>query len=129
MAVLQEKFPYAASAVRKGIASQENIAGDIARSVLGGLAQTLLSAQFSQAEEREADDFGILFLKKYGFDVNAAISALKKLDGLGKKHSFLSSHPAPAARAKRLKKKLDPPEKIGAASFFDKLIARIISLF
>ena len=120
---------YAASSVRKGIASQESIAGDIARSALGGFVQILLNAQFSQAEEREADDFGILFLKEHGFNINAAVSALKKLDGLGKNHSFLSSHPEPATRARRLQKQVDSPEKIGGPSFLDKIIARVKSLF
>ena len=120
---------YAASALRKGIASQENLVGEFARSNLGGVAQALLNAQFSQAEEKEADDFGILFLKKYGFDTSAAVSALKKLGGLGKNHSFLSSHPDPVLRAERLQSHVDSPEKIGAPSFFDKMLARIISLF
>ncbi len=65
---------YAASAVQKGIASQEKLAGDFVRSSLGGLPQTLLNAQFSQAEEKEADDFGILFLKNDGFDRLSAVS-------------------------------------------------------
>lgn len=57
---------YAGSALRKGIASQENLAGDISRSALGGFVETLLNAQFSQQEEREADDYGLTFLKKQG---------------------------------------------------------------
>ena len=120
---------YAASAVRKGIASQENLAGGVARSFLGEFAQTLLNAQFSQAEEREADDFGILFLENHGFDINAAISALKKLDGLEKNHSFLSSHPDPAIRADRLQKQVDSPGKIATPSFLSKLIANLKNLF
>ena len=111
---------YAASAVRKGIASQDNLVGDFARSSLGGLTQTLLNAQFSQAEEKEADDFGLLFLKNHGFDISAAISALKKLDGLGQNHSFLSSHPDPAMRAERLQKQILSPEKTEAQSLLDK---------
>jgi len=120
---------YAASAVRKGVASQENLAGDVARSFLGEFAQTLLNAQFSQAEEKEADDFGLLFLKNHGVDINAAVTALKKLAGLGKNHSFLSSHPDPALRADRLQKQIASPGKIESQSFLDKFIASIIRLF
>lgn len=58
------RLAYAASAVRKGIASQNNTSGEIARSQLGGFAEALMSAQFSQFEEKEADDYGISFLKK-----------------------------------------------------------------
>ena len=42
------QMAYAGRAIRKGIASQENIAGDIARSSLGGLIERLVNAQFSQ---------------------------------------------------------------------------------
>ncbi|NCC24352.1 MAG: peptidase M48 [Deltaproteobacteria bacterium] len=104
---------YAGSAVRKAIASQQNEAGQIARSVFGALAESLLNAQFSQKEEREADDFGVRFLESAGGNRQAAVSALTKLATLGGDHSFLSSHPAPEARAKRLQAKPDddgPPK-------------------
>ena len=101
------QLAYAASAVRKGIASQDSTAGDVARSVLGGLAETLMNAQFSQLEEKEADDYGLLFLKKKGFEPKDAVSALKKLATLGKGHSFLSSHPDPDKRAERLQAQLE----------------------
>jgi len=101
------QLAYAASAVRKGIASQGNVAGDIARSVLGGLAESLINAQFSQLEEKEADDYGLLFLKKKDFEPTYAVSALKKLAGLNAGHSFLSSHPHPDKRAERLMAQLE----------------------
>jgi metalloprotease len=101
------QLAYAASAVRKGIASQNNAAGGIARSVFGGLAESLMNAQFSQLEEKEADDYGLLFLKKKNFEARDAVSALKKLAGLGKGHSFLSSHPDPDKRAERLQAQLE----------------------
>ncbi|OPX99624.1 MAG: Metalloprotease LoiP precursor [Syntrophorhabdus sp. PtaU1.Bin002] len=101
------QLAYAASAVRKGIASQDSAAGEIARSVIGGLAESLINAQFSQLEEKEADDYGLSFLKKKNFEPNDAVSALKKLAGLGKGHSFLSSHPEPDKRAERLQAQLE----------------------
>jgi putative metalloprotease len=57
---VQEKMriALAASAVRKGVASQQNLIGDLAGSALGGFVQRLLKAQFSQQDEREADDLG-----------------------------------------------------------------------
>ena len=100
------RLAYAASAVRKGIASQNNMAGEIARSQLGGFTELLMRAQFSQAEEREADDYGLSFLQRRGFDQKAAVSALSKLATLGKGHSFLSSHPDPDKRAERLAQQL-----------------------
>ena len=101
------RLAYAASAVRKGVASQNNAAGEIARSVFGGFAESLINAQFSQLEEKEADDYGLLFLKKKDFEPRDAVSALKKLAGLGKGHSFLSSHPDPDKRAERLQAQLE----------------------
>jgi hypothetical protein len=58
---------FASSAVRKAIASQQNAAGAVAGSVLGALAESLLNAQFSQQEEREADDFGVAFMEREGY--------------------------------------------------------------
>lgn len=101
------QLEYAASAVRKGIASQNNTAGDIARSMLGGLAETLMNAQFSQLEEKEADDYGLGFLKREKFEPQDAVSALKKIATLGQGHSFLSSHPDPDKRAARLQAQLE----------------------
>ena len=113
---------YAASAVRKGVASQEGIVGGIAASSIGGLLQALLNAQFSQEEERQADDYGILYLKKNTRDIKAAVSALEKLATLGNNHSFLSSHPAPGKRAERLQAQVDSPGKIGQPTKAENLV-------
>lgn len=119
------RMAYAGRAVRKGIASQENIVGDIARSSLGGLIESLANAQFSQQEEKEADDFGIAYLREKGHNAQSAVSALKKLATLGNSHSFLSSHPAPEARAERLQNRIDSPRKTGEPSFFEKIISML----
>ncbi|MDH4317972.1 MAG: M48 family metallopeptidase [Desulfobulbaceae bacterium] len=123
---------YVGSAVRKGVASQDNVAGDIARSGLGGLIESLVNAQFSQQEEREADDYGLIFLKKKGYQPAKAISALQKLATLGNKHSFLSSHPAPGKRAERLDNIINSPEGAPseeATSLVDALLALLNSLW
>jgi putative metalloprotease len=101
------RLAYATSAVRKGIASQRNIAGDVASSLLGNLAESLMNAQFSQLEEKEADDYGLAFLKRNKHNPQDAVSALKKIAMLGKEHSFLSSHPDPGKRAGRLQAQLE----------------------
>jgi putative metalloprotease len=101
------RLAYATRAVRKGIASQNNTAGDLARSLFGEVAESLLNAQFSQLEEKEADDYGLAFLKREKFKPQGAVSALKKIAGLAKGHSFLSSHPDPEKRAERLQAQLD----------------------
>lgn len=101
------QLAYAASAVRKGIASQNSTVGDLARSRFGGIAESLLNAQFSQLEEKEADDYGLAFLIQARFEPQDAVSALKKIAKLGKAHSFFSSHPDPDKRAERLQAQLE----------------------
>jgi putative metalloprotease len=105
---------YAASALRKGIASQENAAGLIASSALGGFVEALANAQFSQQEEQAADDFGLWFLKQNKFPDQAAVAvaarALEKLAASSKNHSLLSSHPRPDQRADRIRSSMDPKE-------------------
>lgn len=98
---------YAASAVRKAVASQNSTAGEVARSIAGTLAETLMNAQFSQLEEKEADDYGLVFLKRKKFSTPDAVSALRKIAKLSKGHSFLSSHPDPEKRADRLQAQLE----------------------
>ena len=93
---------YASSAIRKGLASQENEIGQIARSTIGAFTQQLANAQFSQHEEREADEYGAAFLLDLGLTKKPAITALQKLDTLAQQHTILSSHPDPANRARRL---------------------------
>jgi len=123
------RLAYAGSAVRKAVASQRNEAGQIARSVLGALAQQLVNAQFSQKEEREADDFGLRFIQEQGIGQRPAISAMLKLAALGNDHSFLSSHPAPEARAERLRKSEASPDKAPAPSLLERIIAWLKALW
>lgn len=96
------RLAYGSSAIRKGLASQDNEIGQIARSVLGDLVEQLTNAQFSQHEEREADRYGAAFLQAEGHELAGAVSALNKLAELARQHTFLSSHPDPGARAKKL---------------------------
>jgi putative metalloprotease len=116
------RLAYAGSAVRKAIASQQNEAGDIARSIVGALAESLLNAQFSQQEEREADDFGVMFLRQKGHDIQPAISALTKLAALGGSHSFFSSHPEPSKRAKRLQENALTPAPDEGSSLWSRMV-------
>jgi putative metalloprotease len=116
----------AGSALRKGLASQENIVGALARSALGDFVQRLVNAQFSQEEEEQADDYALEFMRREGYDPEGAVSALEKLGGLGKGHTFLSSHPAPEARSERLRAKLRGEDgEEGGESILDRILAWI----
>ena len=118
------QLAYAASALRKGIASQSNTAGAIAASQLGGFSESLVNAQFSQQEEREADDYGAAFLHRHGYGPEHAVSALRKLAALGNDHSFLASHPAPGDRADRLEKGPATPAET-SQGFLARALARL----
>ncbi len=120
---------YAGRAVRKAIASQQNQAGQIARSSIGVLVEKLVNAQFSQQEEREADDYGVLYLQRQGYDVQPAVSALTKLATLGNRHSFLSSHPAPEARAERMRAEDYNPRAVAESSFLERIWSWIRGLW
>lgn len=101
------QISYASSALRKGLASQTGMVGDVARSAVGAFAQDLMNAQFSQLEEKEADDYGLMFLKRESLEPRDSVSALRKIANLGTNHSFLSSHPDPMLRADRLQAQLE----------------------
>lgn len=101
---------YAASALRKGAASQENMAGAIAASALGAFAQDLANAKFSRVEEERADDWGVAFLQDNHIPLDTAVeTGARALENLGssRSHSILASHPAPRLRAERLRAATD----------------------
>lgn len=122
---------YSGSALRKAIASQDNLAGDISRSLIGSFTESLVNAQFSQQEEREADDYGLHFLIKEGYSSDSAVSALKKLATLGSNHSFLASHPDPEGRYKRIKHQLvngaDPESEKRSA--LDRIVGMLVTVW
>lgn len=89
-----------ASAIRQGTAAVGGTVGTIAQSQLTSLAQNIVQAQFSQKEEKSADDYGLQFVTENGYSKQAAVTALRKLGNEG--GGLLSSHPNPQDRAERL---------------------------
>ncbi|HEX6972850.1 MAG TPA: M48 family metalloprotease [Vicinamibacterales bacterium] len=79
-------------------------AGTIAFSELGDLAEKVVNAQFSQKEEKAADDYGFDFLVKHSHDPSAMVRMFRKLPG--KKGGLLASHPDPESRAQRIEARL-----------------------
>ena len=64
----------------------------------------MINAQFSQSQESDSDAYGVAYMKKHKFNLNAAVSAMEKLQGSGDSgHSMLSSHPSSADRVAKLK--------------------------
>jgi putative metalloprotease len=101
---------YMASAGRKAAASASGVAGALADSDLGAIGEKLLNSQFSQSQETESDDYGLAFMKKYGYDAHAMETAFRKLAALGGSQTgldqMMSSHPDSAKRADRMRDKL-----------------------
>lgn len=95
---------YMASAARKAASSSKGALGAIADSDLGGLAEAVLNAQYSQSQETESDDYGLAFMKKHKYDAKAMESAFRKLGSGG--GGMLSSHPNSQQRADRMRDKL-----------------------
>jgi metalloprotease len=106
------KTAYMTSATRKVASSQDGAVGYLSESQLGALGEALANAQFSQKQEKSADDNGFEFLKENKYNVLAMGSAFRKLAALekenagsGKKSQILSSHPDSEKRAERMDKK------------------------
>lgn len=96
------KTAYATAAARQGVAAAGGTAGRLAAGQLGALGQQIINAQFSQAEEKQADQYGLEFLKRNGYSPKAAPAALRKLGGGG--GGLTSSHPGSEERAAALEK-------------------------
>jgi metalloprotease len=97
------------SAVRNGATAAGGAVGRIASGELGKLFEDVIAAKHSQSNENEADDYAMKFLKAKAYPGMAAVTALDKLaamDGGGSKTKWLATHPAPAARAKRMRLQL-----------------------
>lgn len=102
------QLAYATSAARKGAAGSGNsVASSLSESELGGFAEAVVNAQFSQSQESDADGYSVGFLKRHNYNVQGGPAALRKLADLyGNDSSLLSSHPAPGDRAVKLEKQI-----------------------
>ena len=102
------QLAYAGSAISEVVKQQGGRVGQLGSSKVGDFLGTVVSAQFSQANERDADDYGLKVVRRRKANLNAAVTALEKLASLAKEKpgmiaQMLSSHPEPAKRAERLK--------------------------
>jgi Zn-dependent protease with chaperone function len=99
-----------AAAARSGASAAGGVAAAISASELGDLSEAFINAQFSQSQERDADDYGLKLMQKYNRNPMAAATSLLKLDSPGRDPSLasrmLASHPEPKARAERIQKQL-----------------------
>lgn len=98
---------YAASAARQAAASTGNQAvAALSNSQLGELAEKLVNAQFSQAQESNADDYSFDLLTAAKLKREGLVTAFEKLAKLGDNNSMLSSHPSSSERAKHIRERI-----------------------
>lgn len=102
------------SALKDGIASTNGKAAALTDSQLGSLGEALVNANYSQKQERDADDYGYEFLKNGGKNPWAMALSFKKLKQLqeeagAKKNSKLnqlfSTHPDLDTRIARMEER------------------------
>ena len=97
----------ASGAAQKAAASSGTRAAGLADSQLGDLMVSVVRAQHSQGNEREADDYAMQFMSRRKYDRKACVSALDKLAKMsGGDASWLSTHPSPKERAARMREQL-----------------------
>jgi putative metalloprotease len=108
------KNAYINAAAREAVGAVGGTIGTLSDSMLGDIAETYLSARYSQKQENEADDYGFQFTvdnKRDPYSMMRSMQTLKELSGGGSPTSGLlqafSSHPDTAAREARMKAKAD----------------------
>lgn len=100
-------------AVGSVIGAGLGMAGIPAAGLVTGLGADMIDATFSRDDEREADAFGVEYMRANGFDPEAAVrlqERMLKLPG-GLRIPFLSSHPSGAERIDNLKKLIEAKMK------------------
>lgn len=102
------QLAYATTAARTAAASVGGVTAALSQSQLGELGQSLLSAQFSQRQESEADDYSFDLLKKRHIDPQGLATGFEKLAGLekGQGGGIFDSHPTSQARAQHIRDRI-----------------------
>ena len=78
---------------------------NVFQSIVATTVNAISKAQYSQKQEKQADEFGLMLLDKTYNHVGGATYFFAKLSKRNKSQlDFLSSHPAPAKRVRELKK-------------------------
>lgn len=99
---------YSTVAVRSVASSASGIVGTLSQSQLADVAESFVNAQFSQKQEKEADDYSFDMLTKRGIDPTGLATSFEKLASLstGKQSSMFDDHPDPQARAKHIRDRI-----------------------
>lgn len=102
------------SALRDGVSSKGGKAAALTESQLGDLGEALVSATYSQKQERDADDYGYEFLQKAGKNPWAMALSFRRLKQMEEEagvqkssalNQLFSTHPDLEARIERMEKR------------------------
>lgn len=102
------------SALKDGLSSQGGKAAALTQSQLGDLSEALVSATYSQKQEKNADDYGYDFLKSHGKTPWAMAMSFRKLKQMqdeagtqksSKLNQLFSTHPDLDVRIKRMEER------------------------
>lgn len=100
-------------ALKDAVASTGGVAAALSESQLGSLGQSLISAKYSQKQEKEADNCGYDFLVANGRNPWGMVKAFEKLQNMegNAKQSYVtkmfSSHPETKARIEAMTKRCE----------------------
>lgn len=103
---------YSLQAARSAAGAVNSTAAALSQSDLGALGQKFLEAQFSQSQEKDADDQSYDMLKKENLSRAGLVTLFQKLGKAeGSGHSLFSSHPPSTDRAQRIQARIDKDGK------------------
>lgn len=99
---------YGTVALRTAASSAGGVIGSLSQSQLADIGEKLVSAQFSQKQESEADDYSFDLLKKRGIDPNGLATSFEKLAQMeaGRQSSMFDDHPSSQARAQHIRDRI-----------------------
>jgi predicted Zn-dependent protease len=78
--------------------------------VLGGYAGNLYMLRFSRTQEYEADEIGMTYMERLGYDPRGMVNVLEMLasqEGAGQGIEMFSTHPDPGNRLERARQRID----------------------
>ena len=103
---------YAAVAARQAVGAAGGAAAALSQSQLGDLSEKLVNAQFSQAQENDADDYAFDLLTRQELPRRGLVTAFEKLGKLDNgQTSMFSSHPSSADRAANMQMRINGGRK------------------
>ncbi|MEM6162315.1 M48 family metallopeptidase [Erwinia sp. P6884] len=99
---------YGTTAARTAVGSVGGIAASLSQSQLADMGEKLVNAQFSQAQESQADDYSFDLMKKRDINPQGLVTSFEKLAQLEGSHqsSMFDSHPSSESRAQHIKDRI-----------------------